>query len=115
MKTVGFSAKSAAAMVKGEAPYDPLKAELAMRAINAAVTGVPNFFPADSKTGGDTEAAPKIWEDMKGFLRVADELKKQSAVAIEAAKQGPDAFKAAFAAAAKYCKECHQTYRIKKK
>lgn len=115
MKTNVAAVKAASAMVKGEVEYDPVKAELAMRAIHAAATGLPHLFPEDSKTGGDTRAAPKIWEDLKGFLHLAEELREHSATAIEAAKQGPEAFKAEFAATVKYCSECHQTYRLEKK
>jgi cytochrome c556 len=115
MKSVGFAAKTAGAMVKGKAPYDPVKAELAMRTINAAVTGFPYLFPEGSTSGDETEASPKIWEDMKGFLHIADEAREHSGVAIEAAKKGLDDFKKEFAATTKYCKECHEGYRIKKK
>lgn len=114
MKTVGFSAKAAGKMVKGEEPYDPLKAELAMRAINAAATAVPNLFPEDSKTGYETEADPKIWEDMEGFLHEAHELKEHSAKAAAAAENGLEAFKAEFTETVEYCKSCHESYRIKK-
>lgn len=114
MSTVGFSAKQAGAMVKGEAPWDPVKAELAMRAINAAATGFPNFFPEGSTSGDDTEASPKIWEEMDKFLHLADELREHSATGIEAAKKGEEEFKKEFAAMTKYCKECHETFRIKK-
>lgn len=114
MKTVGFSAKAAGAMVKGEAPFDAAKAELAMRAIHAAATGLPHLFPDSSKTGGETEASPKIWEDMKGFLHQAEELKEHSAEAIEAAKKDAEAFKTAFGGVAKYCKSCHESFRVKK-
>lgn len=114
MNTVGFSAKQAGAMVKGEAPWDPAKAQLAMRAINAAVTGLPNFFPEGSTTGDDTEASPKIWEDMEKFLHLAGELREHSAAGMEAAKQGEEAFKKEFAAMTKYCKDCHESFRIKK-
>lgn len=114
MKTVGFSAKTAGKMVKGEEPYDPVKAELAMRAINAAATAVPNLFPEDSKTGYETEADPKIWEDMEGFLHEAHELKEHSARAAAAAENGLEAFKAEFVETAEYCKSCHESYRIEK-
>ena len=114
MKTVGFSTKTAAAMVKGEQPYDPVQAELTMRAINAAATAFPFLFPDDSKTGHDTEASPKIWEDRKGFLKQSEELQEHSAKGIAAAKNGLDAFKKEFADTVKYCKSCHETYRIKK-
>lgn len=113
MKTVGFSAKTAAGMVKGETPYDPVKAELAMRAVHAAAVAFPHLFPEDSKSGDDTEAAPKIWEDMKGFVHLAEELQEHAAEAAEAAKKGPDEFREEFVETTKYCKECHSSYRIK--
>lgn len=113
MKTVGFSAKAAGAMVKGEAPFDPVKAELAMRAINAAATGLPHLFPDTSKTGGETEASPRIWEDMAGFVKQAEGLASQSSAAIGAAKDA-DSFKTAFGEVTKFCKSCHESYRVKK-
>ena len=113
MKTVGFSTKMAGAMVKGEAPFDAVKAELAMRAINAAATGLPHLFPESSKTGGETEASPKIWEDMSGFLKQADSLRESAGQAIEAAKDA-GTFKTAFGEVTKNCKSCHEAYRVKK-
>lgn len=114
MKANGFAAKQGAAMVKGEAPYDAAKAELVMRTMNAVAIAVPKFFPEDSQTGGDTEASAKVWEDMAGFLHEAEELEEHSAEGIEAAKENLDAFKAAFAETTKYCKSCHEAYRVKK-
>ncbi len=114
METVGFSTKAAAAMVKGEQPFDPVRAELTMRAINAAATAFPHLFPEDSKTGHETEASPKIWEDREGFLKASATFQERSAKGIAAAKGGLDAFKAAFGATVKTCKSCHESYRIKK-
>jgi len=114
MKANGLAAKQGAAMVKGEAPYDAGKAELVMRTINAVAIATPKFFPEDSKTGGDTTASPKIWEDMNGFLHEAEELEEHSAEGIEAAKKGLDAFKVAFTATTKYCGSCHEGFRVKK-
>lgn len=115
MQTVGASTKAAGAMLRGKVPYDAVKAELAMRAINAAASAFGQYFPANSKTGGKTTAAPKIWEDMAGFMKITDNLAVTSAAGIKAAKAGEGAFKAAFGAMAKNCKQCHQTYRVKKK
>lgn len=114
MSSVGFAAKQAGAMIKGEAPWDALKAELAMRTINAAATGFPHFFPEGSTSGNETEASPKIWEDMAGFLELAGELREHSAAGIAAAKKGPDDFNKEFTAMTKYCKDCHESFRIKK-
>lgn len=114
MNSVGFAAKQAGAMVKGEAPYDPVKAELTMRIVNAAAAGFPHYFPEGSTTGDETEASPKIWEDMERFLHLAAELREHSAAGIAAAKEGPEAFKKEFAALTRYCKECHESFRIKK-
>lgn len=115
MNSVGFAAKQAGAMVKGEAQWDPAKAELAMRTINAAATGLPYFFPEGSTSGDETEASPKIWENMEKFLELAGELREHSAAGMEAAKKGEEAFRKEFAAMTKYCKQCHESFRIKKK
>ncbi len=114
MKNVGAAMRVAGGMAKGKIPYDALAAELAMRVMNSSAAGFASLFPADSKTGGDTEAAPKIWEDAAGFDAVSEEFRTTSANAIVAAKKGEADFKAAFGAVAKNCKACHQDYRIKK-
>ena len=55
-------------MAKGQTPFDPAKAELTMCVLFLRLAlGIGQYFSADSKTGGKTTAAPKIWEDMKGF------------------------------------------------
>ena len=114
MKTNGFAAKTAGAMLKGQRPFDAHEAELAMRAINAAAYALVRFFPKGSETGGDTAASPKIWQNMKEFLHIADELEEHAEKAIEAARKGEAAFKPAFLEVVKYCKECHEKFRIKK-
>lgn len=113
MKANAAATKVGAAMVKGEKPYDANTAEHVMRTLNAVAIAAPQFFPESSKTG-DTEASPKIWEDMKGFLEQAHELEEHSEEGVEAAKKGLEAFKTAFAETTKYCRSCHEAYRIKK-
>jgi cytochrome c556 len=114
MKNVGAAMKAAGAMATGKMEYDALATELAVRTINSSAIGFPMFFPEDSKTGGETEAAPTIWEDMDGFSEGAAQLATDAATATEAAKGGMDAFKGAFFAMAKNCKACHEKFRVKK-
>ncbi|NNF80612.1 MAG: cytochrome c [Rhizobiales bacterium] len=114
MKNVGASMRVAGGMAQGKIPFDSLAAELAMRVMNSSAAGLSSLFPDNSKTGGDTEAAPKIWEDKAGFDALTAKFQEASAAAITAAKAGEGDFKAAFGAVAKNCKACHQDYRIKK-
>ena len=116
MKTAGFAAKTAGAMVKGKAPWDARKAELAMRAINGVAYGFGHKFPDNSKTGGDTEAKVEIWSEMNNFKHLIHELEEHSEKAAKTAAAGLDNFKVEFANTVKYCKKCHKKYRdIKKK
>ncbi len=116
METVGFATKTAGAMVKGKAPWDARKAELAMRTINAVAYGFGHKFSDNSKTGGDTEAKVEIWSEMKNFKHLIHEMEEHSEKAAKAAGNGLDAFKVEFVATVKYCKQCHKKYRnIKKK
>ncbi len=115
MQTVKAAAQVSGAIVKGEMPYDAKSAVLALRAINSVATGIVNFFPEDSKTGGKTTVSPKIWEDMAGFKAKMAKFQTDSAAGIKSAEGGADAFKAAWDTVSKNCKGCHQDYRIKKK
>ncbi len=119
MQTVGIATKASTQMVKGQAPFDVVKAELAMRAINTAAISAVNYFPKGSEKGGKTRAAPKIWEDMKGFLAAAKKMEQVSAAGIAAVKGGEnpfaeDDFKEVFAKLVKTCSACHEAYRLKK-
>lgn len=115
MKSVGKSLKVAVPMAKGEKPYDAAAAKEAMQTINGVPDKFVKLFPEGSQEGGDTEASPKIWENMSDFMAKAEALKKASGEAIEAADKGQEAFKTAiFDSLAKACKSCHDAYRIKK-
>ena len=115
MKSVGASLKVVVPMVKGEADYDAVKAGLAARVIQNGAIGFPHYFPKGSESGGETEAAPKIWQDMAGFTSRAAGLERDAGAAIEAAAKGADAFRAAFGKLVENCKGCHENYRVKKK
>lgn len=114
MKQVGASTKAASEFATGKTPFDEAKAAEAMQTISANAEKLPTLFPDTSKTGGETEAAPKIWEDMAGFVAAAEKMKTAAAQGVGAAAQGIGAYKAAFGEVVKNCKSCHEAYRIKK-
>lgn len=115
MKSVGKAIKVAVPMAKGEAPYDAAAAKTAMKTMNEVPDKFVKLFPDGTQQGGETEASPKIWENMEDFVSKANALKTASAQAMEAADKGQEAFKAAlFGSVVKTCKGCHDAYRIKK-
>ena len=73
MKGVGAQTKTGAAMAKGEAPYDQGKAVQIFTTYEDAAAKMPNLFPPNSKTGGETTAAPKIWESQAEFRKRFDD------------------------------------------
>jgi cytochrome c556 len=113
MKANGDQARLGTQMVKGEAPFDLAKAKAIFVTYQDAATKMPNLFPDNSKTGGETSASPKIWESKAD---VAAKFAKfgQDAKAAEAATKDLDTFKAQFPEVAKNCGGCHETYRLKK-
>ena len=113
MKSYGASAGAIGKMIKGEMPYDPVTAELALRVIYSGSAGLPFLFPEGTDTG-DTEAAPRIWTDKAGFDKIAAEMETAALEAIPAAKDGLDSLKGVFGSVAKNCRGCHETYRVEK-
>jgi cytochrome c556 len=113
MKSNGQAAGSLAKMVKGEAPFDLPTAQKAFATFEDAAAKMPALFPDNSKIGGETTAAPKIWEDTADFkarfVKFGNDAK-----AANASVKDLDTLKAAFPELAKNCGGCHELYRIKK-
>jgi len=114
MKGNGDQAKIGAAMAKGEQPFDLAAAQKIFATYVDAAAKMPNLFPDNSKTGEDTAALPKVWEDMADFkarfVKFGDDAK-----AAQGSVKDLDTFKAAFGDIGKNdCGGCHQLYRAKK-
>ena len=114
MKANGDQAKIGVAMMKGEAPFDIDKVHKIFAAWEDAAAKMPSLFPANSKTGGDTAADPKIWtsmDDVKArFAKLGADAKDAAAKVTDL-----DSFKAAFGSIGKNdCGGCHEHYRVKK-
>lgn len=113
MKAVGGATRDPGAMLKGEQPFDLAKVQRSLAIYQDSAKKMPGLYPADSKTGGDTSAAPKIWEDPAGFKAALDKFGAESAAAAAAIKDEAS-FKANFPNVLKTCGSCHETYRVKK-
>jgi cytochrome c556 len=113
MKGVGGATRIGTQMVKGEAPFDLAKAKEVLQTYAKAADTMHTYFPDNSKTGGETTAAPKIWESQADFRKRFDDwaadIKKASAQTKDL-----DSFKDAFGAVTKACGSCHETYRLKR-
>lgn len=113
MKANSDQTKVAAAMMKGEAPFDLAKAQAAFATYQDAAKKMPDLFPPTSKTGGDTAALPAIWNHMDDVKARFKKLGDDAALAA-AATTDLDTFKASFPTVTKNCGGCHENYRAKK-
>ena len=113
MKANGEAAGNLSKMVKGEAPFDLDTAKKSFATFEDAAAKMPNLFPDNSKTGGETAALPKIWEDTADFkarfVKFGNDAK-----AAGASVKDLDSLKTTFPELAKNCGGCHELYRIKK-
>ena len=110
MKSVGAAAKTGAGFMKGTTPYDNAKAVEVFATFASVAAKMPALFPDDSKTGGETTASPKIWDDKAGFTAAMAKFEAE-AKAAQASVKDLDTFKAAFATTGKLCGSCHETFR----
>ncbi|HEX2510725.1 MAG TPA: cytochrome c [Microvirga sp.] len=111
MKGNGAAARAGTQMIRGEVPFDAARAKEAFAGIQAGMTRFPTLFPENSKTGGETKASPRIWDDMAGFRAAAAKV-VQDATAASASTTDLASFQASFQRVAANCNSCHETYRI---
>lgn len=116
MKERGKIVGTLSKMVKGEQEFDAALVLSSLQTLqeNAEKFDVEALFPAGTETGGDTTAAPKIWEDKAGFNAAEDKYLADVKAANAAAPADLDALKAQLGAVGQNCASCHRTFRIKK-
>lgn len=112
MKENGDATKAGGAILKGEAEFSAEKAAEIFSQMHEVAVKFGDYFPEDSKTGGDTEAAPAIWEQPEEFEAALVKYQEDTQAAIDAAPQDIDAFKQQFGMVAQNCKGCHEDFRI---
>jgi cytochrome c556 len=120
MKANGDAAKTAAAMMKGEQPFDLAAAQKIFATFEDAAAKMPNLYPDSSKSeagspvADDFSPSPKVWEDMTDFKARFAKFGADAKAAAASVKD-LDGFKAAIGNIGKNdCGGCHQTYRLKK-
>lgn len=114
MKQNGKDIGAAMKMIKGEEPFDAAKALAIFTSMNSVAMKFGNHFPATSKTGGETEASPAIWDKPAEFKAANVKFQNDTKAAMAAKPATLDAFKASFGPVAGNCKSCHESFRIKK-
>ncbi len=112
MKNVGAAAKLGGQMAKAEVPFELAKAQEVLSTFGSAAETAHTHFPEDSKTGGETTAAPAIWESQAEFRSRFENWSKDIKQAAAETKDLPT-FRTAFGNVTKACGSCHNTYRIK--
>lgn len=103
-------------VVKGEQSFDAAAVLDTLKQLeaNAEKFDTEKLFPVGSEQGGDTTAAPKIWEDKAGFNAAEDKFLADVKAAVAAPPADVDVLKAQVGTIGADCGACHQTYRIKK-
>ena len=101
-------------MIKGETAFDAAKVQAAFAQWAETAEKFPGLFPDNSKTGGDTRAAPKVWQSKKDFDEKAASFGKAVADTRDKAIASLDGLKAAIPVIGKTCDNCHEDYRLAK-
>ncbi len=113
LKGFGEATKPIAGMLKGETPFDNASVQKALATYAEGAKKLPGLFPDNSRTGGETAALPKIWDDKAKFVGIYGKL-GADATAASAAITDETSFKANIGKVLGNCKACHDDYRAKK-
>ena len=109
-KSWGAAMKAPGAMAKGEAPFDLAKVQASLKAITDGAPKLEGLFPDDSKTGGETQALPVIWEKKAEFTGLLKKI-AADATAASAAIKDEATFKTEWPKIGANCGTCHKSFR----
>lgn len=108
----GASMGALVKIVKGEMEYDQAAVKAAFQTMREGTEGFADLFPEDTMEGGETKAAPKIWDDMDGFKAALADFHADLDAAIAAEPATKEEFMPLFQEVAANCQSCHQVYRV---
>ena len=110
LKSFGAAMKAPGAMAKGEAPFELAKVQASLKTLSEGAPKLEMLFPDDSKTGGETQALPVIWEKKAEFTGLFKKL-AADATAASAAIKDEASFKTEWPKIGANCGTCHKTFR----
>ena len=105
--------KIGTAMVTGELPFDLNRARTVFATFLDVAGKAPHLFPENSKIGGDTSVAPKVWDDPDGFKAAYVRFATEAKTAQEAVRDLPT-FRSLFQSVARHCSGCHEIFRVQR-
>jgi cytochrome c556 len=114
MKKMGGAMGALAGIAKGEKPYDAEIVKASLTTMTEVTKTFPDQFPAGSETGAETEASPKIWQNMDDFRAKAAKLGKEAETVLAQLPADQAGVAAAIGPLGKNCAACHESYRVKK-
>ncbi|NJR13077.1 MAG: cytochrome c [Phyllobacteriaceae bacterium] len=114
MKQVGGATGALSKIAKGEMAFDAAAAVAAFTTMNTVAKTYADLFPVGSETGFETEASPKIWENMDDFKAKVAKFEADTAAAAAMTFADAGAVGAALGSVAANCKACHEVYRVMK-
>ena len=107
MKTIAKAGSVNFKMMKGENPFDLAKVQSGLQTFQEQFPKLKPLFPEDAKTGGDTDASPKIWQQRAEFEAVIDKFVADAKAAASTIKDEAS-FKAEYPKIVNNCGNCHK-------
>ncbi|QRM48031.1 cytochrome C556 [Rhizobium sp. BG6] len=115
MKKIGGATGSLASIAKGEKPYDAEAVKTALATISETAKAFPDQFkPGTENASADSEASPKIWENMDDFKARAQKLSTDADALVAQLPADAAGVGAGLKTLGASCGGCHQNYRVKK-
>ncbi|MBB3965558.1 c-type cytochrome [Rhizobium metallidurans] len=115
MKKIGGATGALAGVAKGEKPYDAEAVKAALATISETAKAFPDQFKAGTENASaDSEASPKIWENMDDFKARAAKLGSDADMLLAQLPADAAGVGAGLKTLGASCSGCHQNYRVKK-
>ena len=114
MKKVGGAMGGLVGIAKGEKPFDAAVVQASLTTMSEVGKTFADQFPVGSETGSDTEASPKIWEQMDDFKAKAMKLGADADALLASMPADQAAVGAALQTIGPNCGGCHEVYRVKR-
>ena len=107
MKAIAKAGSPPFQMLKGTAPFELAKVQATLKTFQDEAAKLKTLFPEDSKSGGDTDATPKIWQEKAAFDKAIDTFVSIAGAAATLIKD-EEAFKAEYPKVGASCGGCHK-------